>query len=284
MTKVGSSVTTGVKEGDRVSGCVHGCRDDKTGAYAEYVVADQGLVYKIPANTTFEQAASLPIGLYTPLVSLYFILDSISLTMESRARTKIPLFWCGPVLPQLDSSISNSSRCQVTKLSRLHLPLIMQMLKSLGADAVFDYKDADVVDKVKKAAGSQGFKYAVDTISEKETVAQVAEAMAPNGQIVVQLPVESPRSDVKIHMITLYDANNEPYVMAGRKCPGSKEMHDFVLDMMPHVTQWLADGKLQFQKITVRPGGLAGVQAGFEDMKANKVRAEKLVYKIADTP
>ena len=284
MSKIGSAVTTGVRKGDRVSGCVHGCRDDKTGSYAEYVVVNQGLVYNIPANTTFEQAASLPVALYTPLMSLYYILglNKPDDGKQSSSENTTVLVWSG-------ATSTGFFTIQLLKMSGYKVVTTAStsnhaLLKSLGADAIFDYKDADVIEKVKKAVGGQGFKYACDTISGKESLAQVAEAMAPNGQIVVQLPAESPRSDVKIHMVNLYDANNEPYVMAGQKHPGSKEVHDFILDMMPRVTQWLADGKLQFQKITVRQGGLAGVQAGFEDMKANKVRAEKLVYKIADTP
>jgi hypothetical protein len=55
------------------------------------------------------------------------------------------------------------------------------------------------------------------------------------------------------------------------------------------IGRWLApsdDNPVPFKPNNVRlmPSGLASVQDGLEMLKAGKVHAEKLVYRIADTP
>jgi NADPH:quinone reductase-like Zn-dependent oxidoreductase len=46
-------------------------------------------------------------------------------------------------------------------------------LKELGADKTFDYKDLDVVEKIKAAGGSGGITLALDTVSEKGSTEKI---------------------------------------------------------------------------------------------------------------
>lgn len=48
-------------------------------------------------------------------------------------------------------------------------PAAFEDLKALGASELFDYKDPDVAQKIKAAAGEQGITLAVDTVSENGT-------------------------------------------------------------------------------------------------------------------
>ena len=48
--------------GDRVAGVVHGCKSSRTGAFAEMLVADAGLCFKVPENADLEDACTLSVG------------------------------------------------------------------------------------------------------------------------------------------------------------------------------------------------------------------------------
>jgi len=62
---------------------------------------------------------------------------------------------------------------------------------------VFDYRDEDVVEKIRAATGN-ALDIAIDTISEGKTTGQVAGAIGDKGgKVAIILPYESPRSDVK---------------------------------------------------------------------------------------
>ncbi|KAJ0162631.1 Protein TOXD [Colletotrichum tanaceti] len=63
----GSRVGSHIRPGDRVCGVAFGYnRDDAaTGAFAEYVVAEDHLVFGIPDGMSFQEAATLPCGLLT---------------------------------------------------------------------------------------------------------------------------------------------------------------------------------------------------------------------------
>lgn len=72
VRKVGSKVTT-LKVGDRVAGWVHGgnigSRED--GSFADYVVAKQDIMLKIPAGVGFVEAATLGVGISTVGLGLF---------------------------------------------------------------------------------------------------------------------------------------------------------------------------------------------------------------------
>lgn len=72
VRKVGSKVTN-LKVGDRVAGWSHGGNigSPEDGSFADYVVAKQGIVLKIPACVGFEEAATLGVGLSTVGLGLF---------------------------------------------------------------------------------------------------------------------------------------------------------------------------------------------------------------------
>jgi NADPH:quinone reductase-like Zn-dependent oxidoreductase len=48
--------------GDRVSGVVHGSQYKDRGSFAEYLKTDAGLVWHIPENLSYEEAATANVG------------------------------------------------------------------------------------------------------------------------------------------------------------------------------------------------------------------------------
>lgn len=59
-------------------------------------------------------------------------------------------------------------------------PRNFELVKSFGADEVFDYKDPEVVSKIKQATGDS-ITNAVDTISLKDSQRITAESLGPSG-------------------------------------------------------------------------------------------------------
>lgn len=78
----------------------------------------------------------------------------------------------------------------------------------MGADAVFDYRDAEVVAKIKDSAKAKGgYRHAVDCVAEGGTTRKVAAAMGEHGGTisVIMPPEEIDRSDVKVVFSIAYD-------------------------------------------------------------------------------
>ena len=66
VREVGSHVTKNFAKGDRVCGFIHGSNGDnhENGAFAEYVTAKGDLQIPIPKSLSFEEAATLGVGMY----------------------------------------------------------------------------------------------------------------------------------------------------------------------------------------------------------------------------
>jgi len=56
--------------GDRVAGIIHGCHYSHTGAFAEYLVADAKLCFKVPERIPLEKACTLGVGWISALQAL----------------------------------------------------------------------------------------------------------------------------------------------------------------------------------------------------------------------
>ena len=83
VEEVGSNVKKRFDKGDRVCGMCHGANhlQLEDGAFAEYIVAKGDMQMKIPAQMTFEEAATLGVGIVTVGLSLY---HSLRLPWPSR--------------------------------------------------------------------------------------------------------------------------------------------------------------------------------------------------------
>jgi NADPH:quinone reductase-like Zn-dependent oxidoreductase len=72
------------------------------------------------------------------------------------------------------------------------------LVRGLGADEVFDYRDEGVVENIRAATGN-ALDIAIDTISEGKTPEQVTGAIGDKGgKVAIILPYESPRPAVKV--------------------------------------------------------------------------------------
>ena len=162
-------------------------------------------VVPIPDGWLFEEAAQLGIGPLTALQCLYQTLELPSPLEVIRPGNpqRAILVWGGA------SSVGQYA-IQFAKLDGLRVlttasPKNIGLVRGLGVDEVFDYRDEDVVEKIRAATGN-ALDIAIDTISEGKATEQVTGAIGDKGgKVAIILPYESPRSDVKTVFIYVPD-------------------------------------------------------------------------------
>lgn len=285
VVKLGSDSITTVKVGDTVAGFVHGGKYKDRGAFAQYVKIESDLVWKFsPSVLSFEQAATMGCALWTSIQTFY---NRLGLN-DPFASSNSPSEW---VLIYGGSTSLGLFSIQLAKLSGYKVittvsPKNSDLVKSLGADVVVDYRSSDVVEQIRKATGDS-LKFAFDTISEASTLAICVKALAPApqgttpGKIVVVLPpnkeVKALRDDVVIAHTLIYTALGRPL---GPNFPASPEDRAHMASWMPKLEQLVAEGKLKANPVKLWAGGLEAVSEGFQYMRDGKVSAEKLVYNI----
>jgi NADPH:quinone reductase-like Zn-dependent oxidoreductase len=160
-------------------------------------------------------------------------------------------------------------------------------VKSLGADAVFDYRDPECGKKINEATNNS-LKLVWDTISLPASAAICAEALSSDSagaRYGTILPVKLPgREDVETVSTFMYTIFNEPFTKVGRDTPAIPEDFEFAKKFFNIAEQLLAEGKLKNHAEKVGRGGLEGALQGLEDMKNDRVSGQKLVYRVAETP
>ena len=280
VVKLGSDSITHLKVGDNVAAFVHGGKDKDRGAFAEYVKADSDLVWKFSTDAvSFEGASTMNCALWTVIQAFY---HRMGLNEPVRATGDE---W---VLVYGGSSSLGLFATQLAKLSGYKVittvsPKNADLLKSLGADAVVDYKSPDVVEQIKKATGDS-LKWAFDTVSEAETQAICVKSLAPGGKVVVVLlpddNAKALRKDVEIQHTLLYTALGRSMVWNNINFPASSEDRAHMAGWIPKLEALVAEGKLKPNPVKLWQGGLNAVNDGFQYMREGKVSAAKIVYNL----
>ncbi|KAI0854684.1 GroES-like protein [Xylaria cubensis] len=281
---VGSRVAKPFNKGDRISGVVHG--GDQTqhenGAFANHIVAKGDIQIKTPDNISDEEAATLGISISTVGQGLYRTLG-LPLPMEASQGVQYILIYGG-------STATGIFGIQFARLSGLKVvttasPHNFEYLKSLGADAAFDYKSPTVADDIRKytnntlklawdctgfggpivagSLSSEGGKYASIMPVRKEEVL----AVNPN--------VDGP------YVTLMYSIFGER-VIKGDEIPANHEEFEFAKTFWEISRQLLEQGKLKSPRTVVNKGGygLKGILKGLDELRANNVSGEKLVYTL----
>jgi NADPH:quinone reductase-like Zn-dependent oxidoreductase len=158
---VGANVER-LKPGDRVFGA-------RNGAFAEYLLTpeDRGIV-PIPENTSFEEAAAIPIAAITALQALR---DHGQLL----AGQKVLINGASGGVGTYAVQIAKAMGAEVTGVCSGRN---VDMVRSLGADHVFNYKEEDYTDS------GQRFDLVVDMVGNHSPLAN-RRVMTPQGKLVI---------------------------------------------------------------------------------------------------
>jgi len=124
---------TGLKVGDSVFGT---CLGTHHGSFAEYAVARAGKLALMPANTSFEQAAAVPVSALTALQALR---DHGRVEAGQRVLLIGASGGVGTFAVQLAKAFGATVTgvCSTAKL---------ELVRSLGADHVIDYTNTEITD------------------------------------------------------------------------------------------------------------------------------------------
>ncbi|CAK7901575.1 hypothetical protein CAAN1_23S00540 [[Candida] anglica] len=298
VEEVGSNVQD-FKKGDYVSTFMRGNINDNNGAFSDYFIAEPNTtikynkqsfnnealkVGKSPSDklNTFEGAASVTLGLATIGVSLGHHLAIP--TDKSVNAGKFILIWGG-------ATATGFLAIQVAKLvyglkvittaSKKH----NESLSSIGADYVFDYNDAEVVNQIKKVGGSN-IKYGLDCVSNQETFQALYDATSETSEVNLDNLLCLGAKDIKTDpsrkvkygdtMVYVVDGNDTQF--AGIPVKSSPELvsdyRKFWKNLLPPVMDQIVSTKLRVLK-----PGFESVEEAFSLLRENKVSCEKIVFR-----
>ncbi|KAF7118390.1 hypothetical protein CNMCM5793_007907 [Aspergillus hiratsukae] len=283
VEEVGKAVKKPFKKGDRVCGFAHGSNavQHEDGTFAEYIVAKGDLQIRIPDNLSFQEAATLGVGITTVGQSLY---QSLGLAWPTE-----PIKDAQPLLIYGGSTATGTLAIQFAKLSGYRVlttssPRNFPLVKSLGADEVYDYNDPDAAAKIRKATDNK-LKYVLDTISLESSAKFCDEALSTEGgEYTSLLIVPIKRENVNDRWTLGYSAVGERFFFGETEWPAKPEDFEFGSKFWSVAEKLLAEGKVKPHRPKVCPGGLKGVLKGLQLMREGKVSGEKLVYNVAETP
>ena len=272
------------RQGQRVAGFVQGTAINPTrGAFAEYAVVEASLVYAVPDETSFQDAAVIPLAFATAVQALFQRLD----LPEPSKPAQSPF----PVLIYGGSGSVGMYAIQLCKLAGLFVITTASkrnhaLLESLGADACVDYNDGDWVDQVRNIS-HDGLNHAFDTISEKGSTVAISRAMSPvkGGKIVTLLPTDkSEIENSKVHVsstivYTVFERTIKygAFDNCGAPTPDDKAVWEKYLSMLPEL---LSSNKIKPNKAKDF-GTIDDILKGFKEQQEGRVSGEKLVYRIA---
>jgi NADPH:quinone reductase-like Zn-dependent oxidoreductase len=280
---VGKDVKKSFKKGDRVCGFVHGGNavQPEDGAFAEYIVAKGDLQMKIPENMSFQEAATLGVGIITVGQGLY---QSLKLAYPTE-----PIKDATPILIYGGSTATGTLAIQFAKLSGYKVittcsPRNFDLVRSLGADAVFDYKDPQSPAEIRKQTDNK-LKLAFDCISVEASAKFVEGAISTEGgDHSTLLSIKTERENINSRLTLGYTAVGEAFKFGDIPFPAKPEDRAFAEKWIAIAEPILAQGKIKVHKPNVGKDGLKGVLEGLQLLKEDKVSGEKLVYNVSETP
>ncbi|KAJ3929536.1 MAG: dehydrogenase [Lentinula lateritia] len=244
--------------GQRVAGFLNGCTSPENGGtFAEYCVADAMLLVDIPDDMSFESASTLGLAAFTACQVLWQFQKLP--TPVDVAKDPFPiLVWGGAsAVGQFVIQLAKQSGLQVITTAS---PQNHELLRKLGADTVFDYRDPKVISNIKTFCGDKQLHVAIDCVSVDESVSLVTQCIedCEDSYIALVLPVKP------IEGKYAYPAIPEHFEF-GKWCAAL-------------LSRLAKNNTLSVTPIRVVPNGLADAQYWIDYQDEGKLRAQKIVY------
>jgi len=278
VEKVGDKVYE-FKPGDRVA-AFHRMVTPH-GSYAEFAIAPAHTTFHIPKETSFEEAATLPLAAMTAAIGLFQRLALPEPWAPASISRDIPLVIYGA------SSAVGIYALQLALRSNIH-PLICVagrakdyvegFIDRSKGDAIVDYRDGDeaVVKGIKAALNGRPLYHALDAVSEGTSAANLAQVLSADdgkAKVTFVLPTAMGGKDIP-------EGVEQTTTQVG---DAHGDAQDFAFAYFRYMARGLQEGWFKGQRVEVVPGGLGGIEGALKNLKEGKASAVKYVFRIAET-
>ncbi|TQV97778.1 hypothetical protein V2A60_006497 [Cordyceps javanica] len=315
VEEVGPGANRGFQQGDRVCGVAFGAKDAEHGAFGHYTITKEHVVARIPDHLSFEQAATLGVGVTTCGQALYQLLGlPLPPVASASASASEPAAEAGgpqrqTILIGGGSTATGVLGIQYAKLSGLRVvatasPHNFDYLRSLGADVLLDYHEPveALVQKIREAVGGgdgggRGGEEDEDDLTlawdcspseHFQDLAARALSAKKKGLYATVAPLtpadlladRNPMVEARFQLG--YTAFGESFARGANVFPASPEDAAFAAAFWERSEKLLEDKKLRPIRETANRGGqgLEGVLVGLEDLRQGRVSGTKLVYTL----
>ncbi|KAF9465716.1 chaperonin 10-like protein [Collybia nuda] len=281
VEEIGPDVPHGLRVvGERVAGFINGAMTKELGGtFAEYCLAEAQILVTIPATLSFEDAAGIGLAGFTACQALWQNQD-LPTPLNPTSNPFPILIWGG-------ASAVGQYAVQLAKLSGLQVittasPKNHELLKGLGADAVFDYRDPEVSNKIRQFSGDK-LAHAVDCIATGDTPALVSTSFGSDGgYVALVMPGDIPRTDVKGEFSLVYTLFGKAFDFP-MPYPAYPKHFELGKKFGIILNSLLRDERLKTTPVKLVPNGLVDAQKWIQYQKDGNVSAEKITYRIGDT-
>jgi NADPH:quinone reductase-like Zn-dependent oxidoreductase len=253
------------------------------GTFADYAVVKGDLAMRLPENVSFEDASTIGLGSITVGQGLFQKGKGLPLEFpgEGSGNGEWLLIYGG-------STATGTLAIQFAKAAGYKVittasPRNHELVKSRGADEVFDYNDTGSALKIRELTNNT-LKFSWDTTGNDASAKFCADALSSEagtyyGTI---LSNKFPREDSKYSATLMYTVFGEEFQKGGITYPASEADFNFGKKWFTLSEKLLAEGKLVPHPAKVGTGGLEGVLQGLDDLKNGRVSGQKLVYNLEE--
>ena len=252
IIEVGSEVRKHLKPGDRVCGCTRTGDPDQieNGTFAQTICVIGNLAVRIPEHMSFEEAATTGVTILTTGICLYRKLDNpypklVGANVEQVGKDKILFVYGG-------SSAMGTMTIQFAKLSGFEVwtacsPRNHELVKSYGADKVWDYNDAAATKSITDAAAQHdGIKLCIDCISTSSTTAFCSDILVSGAIYSVIMPfTQMQRDDVTTALTMGYSFLGERWNRMGTWIDANQEDFEKAVEFAEVSEELLAESKIK---------------------------------------
>jgi NADPH:quinone reductase-like Zn-dependent oxidoreductase len=285
VASIGPQAKGNWRIGDRIAGVVHGGIYPDRGSYAEYLKIDGDLAWKIPESVSDAEAATYGVSAATAMQALHLVLGlpwpGDGSSTSTVGDDKVILIYSGATSASLFA-------IQLAKLAGYKVvttcsPRSNDLVKSYGADAVYDYRDPKSLDAIISAYPNLSMSQ--DGISESESTKFCCEAVAQNNGTVVSLDpmAKSSVKGVTLRPIIMYTVFGRAFGLlqpVGPKFPVKAEDRAGLARFYEMLPGLVKGGSLKAPPIQEQGKGFDKLAPGLDLLRERQVSGKKLVVHL----
>ncbi|EED16639.1 zinc binding dehydrogenase, putative [Talaromyces stipitatus ATCC 10500] len=278
--------------GTRVCGAVfpYNPQARQSGSFAQWVIADSGLLLKVPDGWNDLDAAAVGgVGWGTAVLAFY---DPDALALTGRPTKKSDEK--EPVLVYGAGTASGTMACQLLNLSG-YAPIAIassasaDMAMKYGAIGTADYTSPSCADAIKKLAGGAPIRHVLDCIASAESAAMCFSLIARTGGRYACLeglnPAWKTRRTVKVKEVMGFEGLGIKIDLGPTSYSrdANLALRKICCDTTKDIQIVMDAGLLKPHPVREVPGQWQGIIDGLAMLQRGEVRGQKLVVRVSST-